>query len=195
MDFEVTYSEEQQRFRAGGARLARRACAAGRRADARVGRGQLPALSRPARAGADARRQGLALSARARDLWRRRARSRPRRHPRGGGRSPRSLAAAVLRQRRAPRRGVDPGLGHRGAEARVPAADLHGSGADVAAPERARRGLRPGEREHDRPPRRRRVRAERGRRSSWAATMARIASGSSRARIPTAAATRTSPGS
>ena len=62
MDFEVTYTEEQQRFRREVRAWLEANVPPGATRTPRLGRGQLPALPRAARARAEARRQGLALS-------------------------------------------------------------------------------------------------------------------------------------
>ena len=91
MDFEVTYTEEQQRFR----REVRAWLETNVPADVKrtpvSARGQLSALHGSPRAGQEAGREGLALCDCPCEVRRRRPRRRPRHHPGGRGRSVRSL--------------------------------------------------------------------------------------------------------
>ena len=195
MDFEVTYTEEQQRFRREVRAWLEGTCRRGSRAR-RPRQGQPGDRYQELRAfGRQLGDQRLALPARTRAVRGRRARRRPHDHPGGGGRSRRSLAAAVLRQRRAARLGHDPRVGHRGAEAGVPAADLPGRRADLAAPDRARRRLRPRGRDHHGHPRRRRVRHQRAEDLRGQRPRGRPHLDDRGAPSPAASATRTSPGS
>ena len=159
-----------------GPRVAGGQRAGGRHAQAAVQRGRRPALSSAPRAGRKARSQG----------WL---------HPQapakyGGGSW--TLDHAIIVVEEVDRVGlslppyydsggrlgaVDPGLGHRGAEAGVPAADLHGPGPDVAAPHRARRRLRTSRASGRRPSATATSTSSTARRSSSAATTAPTASG------------------